>query len=241
MNGRRSWQTLAALLCTAAIGLTGCGEVVRPSFQQYMGEGTREYDAGRYAEALAMYRQAAEIDPETPEPSYRIGYCYLAMADAQFAQDDMPGAARYCDRATAAFDKAISAFPGYNRAVQGKADALRLRGKHEAAVEIAQWVAAQSAFEAKKLVLEARQQIAAGDMDSAQLSFVQAAAIEPDNARVHAEAGLFYLRLKNKQKAIKSLQRAYKLDPGAPGVFTTLKELRAVPAYPRDRERLPVD
>lgn len=236
MNGRRSWQTIAAILCMVAVGLTGCGEP-QPSFQQYMSEGAREYDAGHQAEALAMFMQAAELDPERPEPSYRIGYCYLGMADAQFVQDDMPAAARYCDRAIAAFDKAIAAFPGYSRAVQGKADALRLRGKHQAAIEIAKWVAAQAAFEAKKLVLEARQQIAAGDMDGAQLSFVQAAAIEPNNARVHAEAGLFYLRLNNTAEAIKSLQRAYALEPGAPGVFSALKGLRAVPAYPRDRAR----
>jgi len=236
MNGRRSWQAIMAILCAAAIGLGGCGEP-QPSYQQYMGEGAREYDAGHHAEALAMFKQAAEIDPERSEPSYRIGYCYLAMADVQFVQDDMPGAARYCDRAIAAFDKAIAAFPGFGEAVTGKAHALRLRGKHEAAVEIAKWVAAQAAFEAKKLILEARQQIAAGDMDAAQLSFVQAAAIEPDNARVHAEAGMFYLRLKNKAEAIRSLQRAYELEPGAPGIFATLKELRAVPAYPRDRAK----
>ncbi len=236
MNGRRSWQTITVILCAVAIGLAGCSDP-QPSYRQYMSEGAREYDAGRNAEALAMFRQAAEIDPERPDASYRIGYCYLAMADAQFVENDLPGAARYCDRAIAAFDKAISAFPGYSRAVQGKADALRLRGKHEAAIEIAQWVAAQAAFEARKLILEARQQIAAGDMDGAQLSFVQAAAIEPNNARVHAEAGLFYLRLKNTAEAIKSFQRAYELEPGSPGVFTTLKELRAVPAYPRDRAR----
>jgi len=209
----------------------------QPTMNQTMAEGDREFARGRYAEALGMYEFAEDIDPERPEPSYFIGRCFIAMADRQFAEDDLPGALRYCDRAIATFDKAIAAFPGYGRALQGKADALKLRGRHQAAYDIAQWVSAQSAFASKKLIVEARQYASNGDLDRAQLTLVKAAAVDPDDPAPHAELGRFYLRTGNRAKAIDSLQRAYRLNPGAPGVFSALLELGAVPEYPRNPRR----
>lgn len=202
------------------------------TIREAMTEGRREYDRGRYAEALGMYRMAEELDPERPEPAYFIGRCYIEMADQQFAEDDLPGALRYCDRAIATFDKAIASFPGYGRALQGKADALKLRGRHQAAYDIAQWVSAQSGFASKKLILEARQYAANGDLDRAQLTLTKAVAVDPNSAAPHAELGRFYLRTGNRTKAIESLRRAYQLDPGAPGVFSALLDLGAVPEYP---------
>lgn len=212
----------------------GCSDP-KPTFNEVMDEGLREYEAGRFAEAVAMFKMAAEKDPEVSEPSYQLGRCYLAMANQQFSENDIAGALRKCDRAIAAFDKAIAAFPGYSRAVTGKADALKLKGQHLAAFEIARWVAAQSGFRAKKLILEARQYADSGDLDNAQLAYKKATAVEPNNARAHAELGLFYLRLNNEPRAITHLQRAYELNPGAPGVFATLMRLGATPAYPDDR------
>lgn len=211
----------------------GCNDP-QPTYDEAFSDGVSEFEAGRPVEAVAMFKMAAVSDPERPEPSYEMGRCYLAMADKQFVQGDVPGALRYCDRAIASFDKAVAAFPGYSRAVQGKADALKLRGKHRAALDIVNWVAAQSGFQAKKLVLKARQYANQGDLDNAQLAYKQAATVEPENAMAHAELGLFYMRMNNKPEAIRSLKRAYELDPGAPGVFAALIELGAVPKYPDD-------
>lgn len=205
----------------------------KPQIKEAMTEGHREFDRGRYAEALGMYEMAEDIDPERPEPSYFIGKCFVAMADQQFAEDDLPGALRYCDRAIATFDKAIASFPGYSKALQGKADALKLRGRHQAAYDIAQWVSAQSAYDSRKLIVEARQYSSNGDLDRAQLALVKAVAVNPDDAAPHAELGRFYLRTNNRPKAIQSLTRAYQLNPGAPGVFAALLELGAIPEYPR--------
>ncbi|HPF40779.1 MAG TPA: tetratricopeptide repeat protein [Phycisphaerae bacterium] len=209
----------------------------QPNVQESLTEGHREFRRGRYAEALGMYELAEDTDPERPEPSYYIGKVYLAMADRQFMEDDLPGALRYCDRAIATFDKSISAFPGYSRALQGKAEALKLRGKHQAVYDIARWVSTQSAFESKKLIVEARQYSSSGDLDNAQLLLVKAVAVDPRNAAPHAELGRFYMRIGNKPKAIASLSEAYRLDPAAPGVFKALLELGATPAYPRDSGR----
>ncbi len=159
------------------------------------------------------------------------------MADAQFSEDDLPGALRYCDRAIATFDKSIAAFPGYSRALEGKAEALKRRGMHQAVFEIARWVSTQSAFQSKKLIVEAREFASTGDLDNAQLALVKAVAVDADNPVPHAELGRFYLRIGNKPKAIASLRKAYQLDPKAPGVFESLVELGSVPAYPNRSDR----
>jgi tetratricopeptide (TPR) repeat protein len=175
-----------------------------------------------------MFDKAAELDRGDPTPPFYLGRCYLAMADGQFRGNNLPAALRYCDRAVAAFDQAISAFPGFSRAVQGKADALKLKGKHQAALELANWVAAQSGPRAKMLILKGRQYAQAGDMDQAQLAFQQATTVEPQNAAAHAELGLFYMRCENDPAAIESLKKAYDLNPGAPGVVEALAHLGAL-------------
>jgi len=213
----------------AACGaMTGCGPP-RPSFEQLLDEGMHEYRRGNYAEAVGMFKGAAELDRERPEPSYWSGECYMAMAARQFKEDDLPGALRYCDRAVDAFDRAVAAFPGFAKALQGKSDAERLSGRNRAALDVANWAAAYVGPQAKMLVFKGRQYAQAGDIDQAQLSFRQAVSVEPENPAAHAELGLFYLRCGNDAEAIKSLQRAYELKPGDPGVLAALARLGAAP------------
>ncbi len=212
------------LLCFA---LVGCGDG-KPSFNELMEAGNADYEAERTDEALALFEQASNIDPERPEPSYFQGRCFMRFAKHKFSDNDIPGALLQCDRAIAAFDRAIGAFPGYRSAVQGKTDALKLKGLHQAALEITDWAADQSAFHPNLLLLKARAYARSGDMDKAQLTFVQASRMEPDNAVLHAELGLFYMQCGNDVEAVRSLKRAYSLNPGAPGVVAALARLGAL-------------
>lgn len=207
--------------------LPGCGKP-RASFEEILATGIEDYEARRYADALAMFKHAKDLDRERPEPSYYVGLCYMGMADEHFKNDNLHAALRCCDQAVSAFDAAVGAFPGYSRSVQGKADALRLKGKHEAALEISSWAAKQSGGLSKMLILKGRQFAQNGDIDRAQLSFKQATSVEPNNAAAHAELGLFYMRCGNDAEAIKALRRANELDPGAPGVVAALARLGAV-------------
>lgn len=213
-------------LCLAAF-LGGCGKP-KPSYDELMKNGRGEYDARRYLEAATMFQEAAETDPERPEPAYCKGLCYMAVAKEQFRDADLVTALRYCDRAVAAFDSAVSAFPGYTLAVKGQADSLKLKGKQAAALEIANWAAAQSAFHPNLMTLKAREYSEVGDMDKAQLTFEQAVTLDPDNAVLFAQLGLFYMRCGNDAEAIKCLRRAYELDPHARGVEAALAHLGAL-------------
>jgi len=221
------------LIACALLGL-GCG-APKPSFDRTMEEGVAEFDAGRYMEAMGVFKQAAEQDRERPEPTYYIGRCQLRMAEQRFREDNLPAAMRCCDAAIGAFDAAIGAFPGYSLAVQGKTEALKLKGKHDAALQIATWAATQSGPQSKMLILKGREYARAGDMDRAQLSFKQATTVEPDNAAAYAELGLFYMRMGNDAEAVQNLRLAYELNPGVPGVVAALARLGAMTETPRPR------
>jgi tetratricopeptide (TPR) repeat protein len=217
-----------ALILSALLVFTGCGGPTR-SYDEAMRLGLADQQDERFLEALEMFQQAAALDRERPEPSCQMGRCYLTMARQHFDEDLQISALAYCDRAIACFGDAIGAFPGYGDAIRGQAQALRLKGRHAAALEIADWAAKHSGSRARKLILKARLLAQTGDMDQAQLAFKQATSVEPDNAAAHAELGLFYWRCGNEREAIRSLKRAYELNAGAPGVVTALTQLDALP------------
>lgn len=217
-------RQLMFVTMVAAFTVTGCGG---PSgeVRDLNARGLAEYRAGRYTDAIAMFKKAAEKDRERPEASVYIADCYLAMSQERFKDGNIHGALRWCDIAIAKYDAAVGAFPGYSRAVQGKADALKLKGEHEQALQTADWAAKNSGLQSTKLILKGREYAQESDMDQAQLAFRQAVAVEPNNAAAHAELGLFYLRCGNKTEARESLRRAYELDRDTPGVTEALAQL----------------
>ena len=224
----RSFRQLASLpvlfalvIATTATGCMGPSDTVSDLNQR----GLTEYRAGRYSDAVAIFKKAAEKDRERPEASVYIADCYLAMSQERFKDGNVRGALRWCDAAISQYDAAVDAFPGYSRAVQGKADALKLKGKHESALAVADWAAKNSGLQSTKLILKGREYAQESDMDQAQLAFRQAVAVEPENAAAHAELGLFYLRCGNKAEARESLRRAYQLDRKTPGVTEALVQL----------------
>lgn len=225
--GRRSLRCsyLAFLVLSLLTGsLTGCG---KPSYEECIRDGLREYDSQRYLDAITVFEQAADFDRERPEPTYYMGRCYHRLAEEQFKADNPGEALRYCDRAIVYYDMSIGAFPGFSRAVQGKANALKLKGLPQASLDIANWAAKVSGPQAKKLILKGHLLIQRGDLDGAQLAFQQAVSVESENASAHAELGLFYMRCHNDQAAWESLRRAQRLNPNAPGVAAALEHLES--------------
>lgn len=207
--------------------LVGCG----PSgeVREYNRIGLDHYNHARYYEAISMFENARKLDAETPEPSYYIGRCYLALAERKLREDNAFGGMRFCDRAASEFERAYNAFPGYTKAIQGKTEALKLRGRYSAVLDLAAWASNNSGPRAKMLILESRELAQSGDLDRCLRKLKEAIAVEPENAATHAELGRFYLRCGQDREAIEALQKAYRLDPGAPGVVTALAQLNALP------------
>ena len=222
------------MVLLAVVAVVGCG---KPSYEECIRDGKREYAEKRFPEAIAQFDQAAAYDRERPEPTYYTALCYHRMAEEEFAKDNPGGALRNCDRAIYYYDMAIGAFPGFTRAVQGKANVLKLKGLPQAARDITNWAVKVSGPQAKKLILKGHQLVTQGDMDGAQLAFQQAVSVEPENAAAHAELGLFYMRCHNDAAAIESLRKAERLNPGAPGVEQALANLEGASAASRESGR----
>src|SRR5262249_37892657 len=144
---RRCWLTCIGSSLLAA----GCAGP-SPEVRHYNAIGLQRYEDKQYYDAIGAFQVAREHDRETPEPSYYMGLCYLALADQNFNDDNLVTAVRYCDRAIAQFTDAYSAFPGYTKALQGKADALKRKGQYEAAINLADWAVATCGPRANLLI-----------------------------------------------------------------------------------------
>src|SRR5262249_43248552 len=115
--------------------------------------------------AISQFENARKVDPELPEPAYYIGRCYLRMAEQKMREDNLVAGMRLCDHAASEFERAYNAFPGYTKAIQGKSEALKLRGRQAAVLELAAWASAHATPRAKMLILEAHELAQAGDLD----------------------------------------------------------------------------
>lgn len=209
--------------------LAGCGG---PSgeVRELNRRGLEHYRRAEYPDAISVFEKARESDRETPEPAYYIGCCYLRMADQKFREDSLVTAVRLCDNAIRAFTAADEAFPGYTHALQGKSEALKRKGHHQAALELADWAASHCGPSAKKHIFRAREYAQHGDVDKALTILQEAVRLEPDNAAAHAELGRFYARFDKRDAAMLSLQKALELDPKAPGVEALIESLEGAPS-----------
>lgn len=225
---RKSLVNLGLAGAIAAAALAGCGPGAE--VREYNRIGLEQYNKGDYYAAIGQFENARKLDRETPEPSYYLGRCYLRMAEQKMREDNLVAGMRFCDHAAADFERAYSAYPGYTKAIQGKGEAMKLRGRGQVALQLAAWASATAAPKAKMLILEAHELAQQGDLDRSLRKLKEAVAVEPDNAATHAELGRFYLRCGNDREAALELRQAYRLDPGAPGVVSALSELNALPA-----------
>jgi tetratricopeptide (TPR) repeat protein len=233
-------RRLRHILSAISLGLlVGCGppDPVRKLNQS----GLEYYNKGDYYAAITQFENARKLDPELPESSYYLGRCYLRMAEQKMREDNLVAGMRFCDRSASEFERAYNAFPGYTKAIQGKSEALKLRGRQAAALELASWASAHATPRARMMILEAHELAQAGDLDKSLRVLKTAVAVEPENAAAHAELGRFYMRCNNEREAIAALQKAYRLDPGAPGVVSALAELNALPDKPHGGAPAPTD
>jgi tetratricopeptide (TPR) repeat protein len=215
-------------LCLASslllAGLAGCF----PHAQEYYEEGLREYRAGNYDAAAGMFKASLDINPEKQEAAYYLARCARRRAEQRFADGFYPGAVRELDQAIQYYDQAIEAYPGYTAAIEEKVAALELKGRYDDALETSIWAKENAGRTVEQIVNVAREYEERGDVDRALIVLRQAIAVEPDNAKGHAELGRFFMRLQRYDDALRALEHAYELDPAEPGVANDLAMLRGM-------------
>jgi len=225
-HGYRIMRTAccAALLLWVAV-TSGCGPVVGEINQ----EGLTEYHAGRYIEAIGLFKTALRKDIARPSTLYYIGRSYVGLAEERFRRGNARMARRNLDEAVYYYDRAMAAFPNYEEAIRGKSRALELRGEYDKALAAVKKSMDLLGPSAKHKITIARQYEERGDFDNALLAYRQATILEPLNAWAHAEFGRFYRRINRRDDAIAELSRAYRIDPKRADVDADLKALGAWP------------
>ncbi len=114
------------------------------------------------------------------------------------------------------------------KAIDGKAQALRLKGEYQQATETARQVGTQLSPTAAVLMTKAAAYAAGGDMDMALITYRQAVVAEPTNPAALEAYGRALLVAGDRDKALEYLQKAYEIKPTV-AVLDTLHQYGAVP------------
>lgn len=202
-------------------GLTGCG----PNYAKIRQEGQKALQEHRYAVASGQFRHAQEMWPEDPENLYDLGCVHSFYANRRMAEGNEMAAVREADRAIWCFSRAVEAYPGLQKAVEAKSDALELKGRAEDALRSAEWAMTYVNSSVNQQLYVAKELEERGDADGALLRYRQAVAIEPKNPKAHAEFGRFLYRAGQQDYALAELARAYELNPVEPGVAHLLTQI----------------
>ena len=89
---------------------------------------------------------------------------------------------RYADQALLYLTQAIEAHPGHTPAIRAKSDTLDTKGRYEESLAVAQWASEYGGHTARMYVNWARRLESRRDYDAAELRYMQAISVEPDNA-----------------------------------------------------------
>ena len=98
--------SVPVVLSTVAVNLEDCAPFASvhaaglntnqlSAWNEIFEEGVTNESAGAYRNALALYRKAAEIDPQFAELQFRLGYCELALTNPVQARQDFKLARDY--------------------------------------------------------------------------------------------------------------------------------------------------
>jgi tetratricopeptide (TPR) repeat protein len=227
-----SMHRLAVIVaCFAAFVSAGCSA----PFHVHRERGKRMMAEGRYWAALDQFQTAREMVPEHANNLCDLAECHLELARECQARHNEVAAAREMDQAVQYYKRAIRAYPGYERALQGENLALELRGKQTEALGAAQWAARNVGPSADQQVFLARQLAERGDADRALLAYKQAVAMEPRSADAQEALALYYIELQRPREAIPHLQTAYSLNPRRTDLAARLRDMGAqvpVPGMP---------
>lgn len=177
---------------------------------------------------MADFESAYKGQPGDPNICYWLGRCYLDLAKARAAEQTTIAAMTYADKAVFYFESAIQASPSHMKAIDGKAEALRVKGEYQRATETARQVGSQLSPTANVLITKARAYEAGGDMDMAMITYRQAVIAEPTNPVTLEAYGRALLIAGDRDRGLEYLRKAYEIKPTV-AVLDTLHQYGAVP------------
>ncbi len=221
-------KVLRAIVSVSVTGLllaAGCNEV-HPQIRYR--DGLESYQKGDLNAAMADFQSAYNGQPGDTNTCYWLGRCYLDLSRKDAAENNTVAAMSFADKAIFYFDSAILLVPSHTLAIDGRSEALRLKGDYARANATAQELGSLMTPTANILITKAKAYAAGGDMDMALITYRQAVAAEPRNPAALEAYGRALLVAGDRDKAIEYLQKAYEIRPTV-AVLDTLHQYGAVP------------
>jgi tetratricopeptide (TPR) repeat protein len=167
----------------------------------------KDWDAGRRAEAIAALRQAAQLDPATPDTHYNLGYAYFRSGRLS--------------EAVGCLQRALELRPSFDKALGPLAAALEQLGQECEASDAYRRMSRAAATPAERHLFLGKALLMEDRQEEAEKELRRAVALAPDNALAQAYLG----RLLLEQGLFDEARRRLGIAAEAyPGVFQALSE-----------------
>lgn len=200
------------------------------------------HQSGRLQEALPLYREALELDPDNPDAlhlcgilAHQIGRHVEALelvdralarlpgfADAHNTRGNLLRALGRPDDALGAFRQAMALAPGSAMAWSNLGNALRDLGRPEEALRAYREAIARDPGLAETHLNRGIVLRELGEEPETLAAFTSAVALRPDLGAAHAALGSSLRRAGRLEESIESFRRALSLDPDLTGAYCEL-------------------
>ncbi len=220
----RSLMTVLVLVLAVWVG--GC---TTHKYRRLRGEGQRAMLQQMYWPARHFFVECDRLRPRQVENLHDLGNCCVLLARERFERQEHAAAMREADAAIDYYSQALEIHPGHQPSLQGKNNALELKGQFDEALAHAEWAAEFVGPSAKQYLFLASEREERGDADGALLAYRQAIAVEPGSAEAHIGFAKFLLKHRREREAVYHLQAAYRLDPLNEWVVDQLAARSALP------------
>jgi tetratricopeptide (TPR) repeat protein len=212
-----------AIVLGCGVMIAGCADMTADSTgSRHTANGL--YTAGEYDQAAGAYKNATRQDPRDYKAQYGLACSYDQLHQYQQAIQAYKTTLDVMTRTLAGQeDKAFR-----HQVIDSLASCIaRSNGRGVETAALAK--RAEQSHKSEDYVLLAKTYGYIGDADSAIDAFNQASLVDPRNAEVAKQFGLYLQKIGQNQRAAQQLARAHDLDPNDAEVNNALRQVGVVP------------
>ena len=211
----------------------GVVEVPKPSEKPYYAEGIREFELGKYDQAIDSFNKAIQQNPKLVDAYHYRGQAYFQTQRFQNAIQDYDkvlqmapqnaeayhhrgqayGSSGNNDQAIADYTQAINLKPDFAQAYSDRAQAYKAQGKESLALNDLNQALKYDPGQAEGYYQRGISHQRLDEHRQAIADFSQTLRLNPKHAKAANSRGLSYQSIKNISRAITDYSTAIKLDP----------------------------
>jgi superkiller protein 3 len=182
-------------------------------------DGVRNYQLGRYHDAIQDFQQALVLDPDDADAYYNLGATYFALG--KYNSDPT-----LLSQAEGLYHQCLDIDPDHTECYRGLAALLVDTNRSESAFTLLKRWAGTSYHRADPRIELARLHEEFGDQQAAIQHLTEALHIDSSNARAWAALGRLREQRGELAQALSNYQQAYNLNQFQPGVSHRIASLR---------------